>query len=74
VRYVDDQYIAEDNAFALSSYTVVDATVSYRFKTVKLFLNIKNLTDTEYEVRGFGNTSVTPANPVAAYVGFSLNL
>jgi TonB-dependent siderophore receptor len=73
-RYVGTQYIAEDNAFALSSYTVVDATVSYRFKTVKLFLNLRNLTDTEYEVRGFRNTSVTPATPFAAYAGLSLNL
>jgi TonB-dependent siderophore receptor len=73
-RYVGEQYIAEDNAFALSSYTVVDATVSYKFKTIKLFLNLRNLTDTEYEVRGFGNTSVTPATPFAAYAGFSLNL
>jgi hypothetical protein len=26
-------------------------------------LNLKNITDEEYEMRGFGATSVIPANP-----------
>ena len=73
-RYVGEQYIAPDNAFQIDAATIFDATLSYNFRSVKVFLNMQNLTDTDYEVRGFGNTSVTPGNPFAAYVGFSLNL
>ena len=39
-------------------YTVGQARVS---------LNFKNLTDAEYETRGFGSASVIPADPFAVY-------
>ena len=65
----------EDNKeFTAVDVTLVDARVSYRFKTVELFLDLKNLTDTEYEVRGFRNVSVTPGRPFTAFAGISLNL
>ena len=73
-RFVGKQYIAPDNAFRIDASTILDATLSYDFRNIKVFLNMQNLADTDYEVRGFGNTSVTPGNPFAAYVGFSLNL
>ena len=62
-RYVSEQFIAEDNAFEIDDYVVLDAMVSYRRTGWRLAVNFRNLTDAEYETRGFGAFSVTPANP-----------
>jgi outer membrane receptor protein involved in Fe transport len=70
LRYVSDQFIAEDNVTQIDGALVVDATVSYDFKHCRLSLFLKNLTDEEYEVRGFGSTSVIPADAFSAAVGF----
>jgi len=69
-RYIGSQYIAEDNAFEIDSAVVVDALIYYNIKAWRLQLNLKNLTDQEYEIRGFGAQSVIPANPFAAYASF----
>lgn len=61
-RWVDDQFIDEDNAFALDSYVVFDATVSWRAEAWEALLHLKNLGDEEYFGRGFGNVSVLPAD------------
>lgn len=66
-RYFSDQFIAEDNRFAIDAAFVADAFVSYRFQNWRWSLNLKNLTDREYETRGFGSTSVLPAAPFALY-------
>ena len=66
-RYVSDQFIAEDNAFAIDSHLVVDAMASYRVRGATLSVNAKNITDREYETRGFGRTAVIPADPFAVY-------
>ena len=66
-RYVSDQFIAEDNVFKINSVFTLDATLSYRFQKWLWSLNIKNITNRDYETRGFGKTSVIPANPVALY-------
>ena len=66
-RYVSRQSIAPDNAFEIDGYFTLDATVSYRVSSWKLSLNFKNLTDTSFETRGFGNASVIPADPFAVY-------
>ena len=74
VRFIGDQFIAEDNSFEIDSATVFDATVFYRADGWRVNLNFKNLTDEEYEVRGFGSDSVIPADPFAVYatIGFDL--
>jgi iron complex outermembrane receptor protein len=64
---VSSQFIAEDNEFEIDSYVVFDAAVYYSFGDWDLSLNLKNLTDEEYETRGFGSTSVIPASEFAAY-------
>lgn len=69
-RYIGSQYIAEDNAFEIDSALVLDALIYYDIKAWRLQLNLKNLTDQEYEIRGFGAQSVIPANPFAAYASF----
>lgn len=69
-RYFSDQFIDEDNAFEIDGAVIVDATVFYDWGECRVKLNVKNLTDKEYETRGFGPNSVTPANPFSAYAGF----
>jgi TonB-dependent siderophore receptor len=73
-RYVDRQFISEDNAFAIDSYVVLDAMASYRLKRTTLSLNFKNLTGREYETRGFGRSAVIPADPFAVYGTIAVNL
>jgi len=73
-RYVSGQFIAESNAFEIDSYVTVDAVVSYQMKNWRFSLNLKNLTDTEYETRGFGSSAVIPANPFAAYASVRVSL
>ncbi len=67
IRYVGEQYIAEDNVFKTDSYTTLDASVYYLVNQTRWSLNFKNITDTEYVMRGFGPYSVLPAAPVAIY-------
>lgn len=73
-RFIGDQFIAEDNGFELDSATVFDATVFYRIKGWRASLNFKNLTDEEYEMRGFGSRSVIPADPRALYATVAFEL
>ena len=67
IRYVSGQFIAPDNAFEIPGYFTVGATVYYRVRQWKLSVNLKNLTDRDYETRGFSNSAVIPADPFAAY-------
>jgi outer membrane receptor protein involved in Fe transport len=64
---VGRQFIAADNAYAIDDYLVLDAAAFYQKGRVRVSLNLKNLTDAEYEARGFGNASVIPADPFAIY-------
>jgi TonB-dependent siderophore receptor len=68
-RYVSEQFIAEDNAYAIDPYVVYDAAVSFRQGKWEFALNLKNIGSREYETRGFGSTAVIPASPFAAYAG-----
>ncbi len=74
LRYVSSQFIDEDNAFEIDSALTLDAAIYYTLRNWRWSVNFKNLTDRDYETRGFGSTSVTPANPFAVYgsVDFSL--
>jgi catecholate siderophore receptor len=73
-RYFSDQFLAEDNLFEIDAALVLDAAVYYDFRRCRVTLNLKNLTDVEYERRGFGGTSVIPADPFAVYAGFELRM
>jgi TonB-dependent siderophore receptor len=66
-RYVGRHFAAEDNAYVIDPYVTVDATASYKRGRWKWSLHCKNLTDTEYETRGFGGAAVTPGRPFTAY-------
>jgi TonB-dependent siderophore receptor len=73
-RYVGRQFIAEDNAFAIDSHLVLDAMAAYRLRRATLSVNARNLTDREYETRGFGRTAVIPADPFAVYATLAVAL
>jgi iron complex outermembrane receptor protein len=64
-RWVDDQFIAEDNLVSLDDYFLVDALISYDLGNWRCSLNLYNLFDADYETRGFGSASVIPGQPVS---------
>ena len=66
-RYVSSQFIEEDNGFEIDDYVVLDAAVYYNFGDWDLSLTFKNITDEEYETRGFGATSILPGNEFSVY-------
>jgi len=61
-RYVSGQFISPGNGFELDDYLVFDAVASYGLRNWKVSLNFKNLSNREYEMRGFGANSVIPAD------------
>jgi TonB-dependent siderophore receptor len=63
VRSLSDQFISEDNRYSIGAHTTLDAMVSYEVRRLRLRVNLKNLTGTEYETRGFGAVSAIPARP-----------
>jgi len=67
-RYIGEQFIAEDNAFAVDGAFVVNAAATYAWTNYSLSVNVQNLTGTDYYTRGFGSQSVIPATPAAVWV------
>ena len=65
-RWVGEQFIAEDNVTRLGSYALLDASVGRTFGAFRWSLHLDNLTDEEYESRGFGGASVIPGRPFSA--------
>ena len=70
VRWVDEQFIDEDNVFALDDYLTVDLAAFWDRGPWRLRLNLDNVTDEEYLTRGFNGTSVIPAPGFGATAGF----
>jgi iron complex outermembrane receptor protein len=73
-RYVGSHFSSEANTFEIDPYFIADVTASYRRDRFKFSLICKNVTDTEYETRGFGSSAVTPARPFAALARIDLLL
>jgi TonB-dependent siderophore receptor len=74
-RFVDEQFVGEDNAFTLESSIVLDAAAFYDMKAWRFKLNLKNFTDEEYEMRGIaGASSVIPADPFAVYASIEFRM
>jgi outer membrane receptor protein involved in Fe transport len=71
---VGEQFISEDNSFALADYFLLDAMAAYRRGRFKGSVHFKNITDQEYETRGFGAASVIPASPFAVYGRIEIGL
>lgn len=62
-RYVSKQYIAADNMYKIDGYFLLNAALFYQKPTWRWNLNFNNITNTDYEMRGFMGSSVIPANP-----------
>jgi len=73
-RYVSRQFIAEENAFAIDDYLVLDAMVAFKRGRWRGSLNLKNLTDRDYATRGFSSTSVLPADPFTVHGRIEVSL
>jgi iron complex outermembrane recepter protein len=73
-RYVSSQFIDEDNLFKIDGYTTFDAVAFYDWNLWRFSVNFKNLTDTKYETRGFGSSSVIPADPFSVYGSIDFRL
>ena len=73
-RFVSEQFIAEDNRFAIDAVLTFDATVSYQFKNALFRFNLMNLTNKQYFARGFGSNAVVPAPPFTAFLSLDLRL
>jgi catecholate siderophore receptor len=69
LRYVGEQFIAEDNATRLDDYWLVNLAAIYQIRQWRLSLHLNNLTDQDYETRGFGTSSVIPGQPFSALLG-----
>jgi len=66
-RYWSGQFFSADNAFEVDGALVLDAAAFYDLEAWRFKLNVKNLTDEEYESGSFASTSVVPANPLSVY-------
>jgi len=73
-RYVSDQFITEDNRFTIDGWGTLDAALFYDLKRWRFKLNLRNITDTEYEIRAFPSYGVIPADPFSIFAGAELRL
>lgn len=65
VRYVDDHFIAPDNAYQIDAYTVADAAVTYQRDRWNVSVQVGNLIDQDVYTRGQSGTSVIPEDGVS---------
>ncbi len=61
IRYVGEQFIAEDNVFEIDDVTLVDAAAFWERDAYRVRVNFKNVLNEEYLSRGFGTYAVIPA-------------
>ena len=66
-RYVSGQFFSPDNLYEIEPYYVLNAAGYYDWKAWRFQVNIKNLTDVDYETGSFGSTSVLPADPFSVF-------
>lgn len=64
-NYVGSSYVISDQANnfdKLDSYYTIDAKLAYKYKMLKAFIGVNNLTDRKYSEYGVMNTSLTKRN------------
>ena len=76
LKYVDERAGQTANtAFSMGSYTVVDLLSYYKVNDkIRLNLDVKNLSDEDYEEGAFGNVYAYPGAPRTVQVGISYTL
>lgn len=67
-RYLGEQFIAEDNAFAIDDALTLEASLSYTLGGLRASLNARNLTDTDTFLRAFGSQAVIPSAPTSIFL------
>lgn len=73
-RFVDDQFISEDNSASISSYVLLNAALSWGRDDWRIGLRLRNLTDEDYETRGFGSSAVIPGQGQSATLSIEYRL
>jgi iron complex outermembrane receptor protein len=68
-RWVDEQFLGEDNAFVIDDAWTLDSFVAFELPAWRFSLNLKNLLDEEAFGRGFGRESVIPTKGFEAIFG-----
>ncbi len=74
LRYLSRQFIDEDNVFQIDKALILNANIFYKLKNWQLGVHLKNINNEKYYSRGFGASSIIPANPrtVSVQLDFSI--
>lgn len=68
-RHVGERFTAEDNAVELEAYTLLALSLAREWGAYRFSVNVDNLTDEDYELRGFGSSAFIPGDPLTVSVG-----
>lgn len=68
-RHVGERFAAEDNVLELDAYTLVSLSVLRDWQQFRFSVNLDNVTDEQYELRGFGSSAFIPGDPFTISVG-----
>lgn len=68
-RHVGERFAAEDNGLEFDAYTLVSLSVLHDWRQFRFSVNLDNVTDEQYELRGFGSSAFIPGDPFTISVG-----
>lgn len=68
-RHVGTRFTAEDNLLELDAYTLLALSVAREWGPYRFSVNLDNVTDEDYELRGFGSSAFIPGDPFTVSVG-----
>jgi iron complex outermembrane receptor protein len=66
-RYFSGQFFSTDNAYEVDDAVVLDAALFYDIAAWRFKVNLKNVTDEEFETGSFGSASVVPGDGFAVF-------
>ncbi len=72
--YTGSQYIHADNNFLLPGYFLFNAALIFRFEKGGWKINVNNITDQRYYVRGLGPYTLIPASMSTIYISLYYNI
>jgi len=72
--YTGGQYIHADNNFLLPGYFLFNAALIFRFERGGWKINVNNITDQQYYVRGLGPYTLIPAPPITIFISLYYNI
>jgi len=74
-RWSGEQYVAENNLFAVDGALTLDASVFYDLPRWRFKIDVRNVTDAEQDYRGIaGADSVLPGEPRSFFAGVECRL